>query len=100
MKPRAWNRRMLESTRGRIISLLRRDEHTVSELAQALGLSDNAIRGHLASLERDGLVRPIGTRRGAHKPTVTYAPTAEAEDLFPRPYGLLLRTILDVCTER
>src|SRR5919199_3217925 len=100
MKPKPWNRRLLESTRGRVISLLRRSEHTVNELALALGLTDNAIRGHLASLERDGLVRPKGTRRGAHKPTVTYALTPEAEHLFPRPYGPLLRTLLDVLAER
>ena len=33
-------------------------------LADALGLTDNAVRAHLFAVERDGLVRPSGTRRG------------------------------------
>ena len=53
----ALGRRFLESTRGQVVLLLRRGARTVEELAQALGLTDNAVRSHLAALERDGLVR-------------------------------------------
>jgi predicted ArsR family transcriptional regulator len=48
------NQRFFASTRGRIVTLLRRSSHTVEELAQALDLTDNAVRAHLATLERDG----------------------------------------------
>jgi predicted ArsR family transcriptional regulator len=100
MNPRAWNRRFLESTRGRIVALLRESERTVNELAGALGLTANAIRNHLASLERDGLVRRQGVRRGAYKPHTTYALTPDAEHLFPRPYEPLLRALLDAMADR
>src|SRR5438094_6657293 len=100
MKPNAWGRRFLQSTRGRIVTLLWQAERTASELAQALGLTTNAVRTHLAALERDGLVRPQGVRRGAFRPTATYALTPEAEHLLPRPYKPLLRAVLDALTER
>ena len=46
----ALGRRFLESTRGQVVLLLRRGARTVEELAQALGLTDNAVRSHLAAL--------------------------------------------------
>jgi predicted ArsR family transcriptional regulator len=95
-----WDRRFLSSTRGRVVSLLRRASHTAEELAQKLGLTDNAVRAHLATLERDGLVRQTGLRRGVSKPSFDYALTPEAEDLFPKAYGPVLRELLDVLSER
>ena len=59
----AWSLRFLTSTRGRLIALLRRDTRTVDDLASALNLTDNAVRAHLAALERDGIVRQCGVRR-------------------------------------
>jgi len=55
--------RILETTRGRVVTLLRRGGMTTDELAGALGLTDNAIRAHLATLERDGFVQAQGERR-------------------------------------
>jgi predicted ArsR family transcriptional regulator len=92
--------RFWASTRGRLLILLRRGTETVNELASALGLTANAVRAHLTALERDGLVRPSGTRRGPRKPTVTYALSPEAEQLFPREYGPILRNLLDVLRDR
>lgn len=92
--------RFFGSSRGRLVQLLRRDERTVEELAQALGLTDNAVRAHLATLERDGLVRQAGLRRGAGKPSYTYALRPEAERLFPKPYGAVLVGLLEVLAER
>jgi predicted ArsR family transcriptional regulator len=87
------------STRGQIIILLRRAVRTVEELAQLLGLTDNAVRSHLSSLERDGLVEQRGARRGSGKPAFTYGLSAEAEGLFPKPYTAVLAAILDVLAE-
>ena len=92
--------RFWTSTRGRIILLLRRESRTVNELAEALGLTDNAVRAQLTALERDGLVRQSGTRPGKRKPNVMYDLTAKAEHLFPKVYGLILRYLLDVLNER
>lgn len=54
------NQRFFASTRGRIVTLLRHSSHTVEELAEALDLTDNAVRAHLATLERDGVVQQRG----------------------------------------
>ena len=94
-----WNQRFFESTRGRIITLLRRASRTVEELAQALDLTDNAVRAHLATLERDGLVRQRGARRGAGKPAFVYELTSETEQLFPKAYGSVLRELMHVLDE-
>jgi predicted ArsR family transcriptional regulator len=92
--------RFFASTRGQVVSLLRRGERTVDEMAQTLGLTDNAVRAHLATLERDGLVRQVGLRRGTSRPAYAYALTPAAERLFPKAYGELLRLLLDVLGER
>src|SRR5437763_12940041 len=90
MQRTGWNKRLLASTRGRILALLRTENRTVNDLAAALSLTDNAVRAHLLSLERDGVVQQHGTRRGTGKPHVTYGLSAEAEQIFPKAYGPLL----------
>jgi predicted ArsR family transcriptional regulator len=102
MTARGLDKRFLETTRGQIVALLRRAERTVEELAQALGLTDNAVRAHLATLERDGLVVSVGVRRGAGagKPATVYQLHPEADALFSRAYAPVLRAMLDVIAER
>jgi predicted ArsR family transcriptional regulator len=95
-----WNKRLANSTRGQIITLLRRASRTVEELAQALDLTDNAVRAHLATLERDGVVQQHGVRRGSGKPSYVYDLTPEAEQLFPKSYGTVLHELLDVLNEQ
>ena len=96
----AGNRRFFASTRGRIVTLLRRSSQTVEELAHAFGLTDNAVRAHLTTLERDGLVQQQGTRPGKRKPSVVYDLSPAGEDLFPKAYGPVLRQLLEVLHER
>ena len=93
----ALNKRFLESTRGQILSLMRRGPRTVEELAAAVELSDNAVRNHLSTLERDRLVRQAGVRRtaGAGKPAVLYELHPDAEPLFSRAYPSVLSTVLE-----
>src|SRR6478672_1043060 len=97
---RRWDQRFLTSTRGRIVALLRRASSTVDELARALGLTDNAVRAHIATLERDGLVEQRGIRRGASKPAYAYELTPAAEQLFPKAYEPILGQLLSVLAER
>lgn len=96
------DRRFLDSTRGQIVRLLQRDSRTVEELARELGLTDNAVRNHLATLERDGLVRAEGVRRGpgAGKPAFVYELVPEAATRFSRAYAPTLTTLIDVLLER
>ena len=100
MKTTGWRKRILESTRGRILDLLRAREQTVNDLAAALDLTDNAVRAHLSTLERDGLVRQAGTQPGFRKPHATYALTAESEQIFPKAYGSLLDLLLSVLSKK
>lgn len=100
MKKTSWRSRLLESTRGKILELLRGKEQTVNDLAAALRLTDNAVRAHLLSLERDGLVSQAGTQPGFRKPHVTYALTPDAEQIFPKAYGVLLDLILIVISKQ
>lgn len=100
MKHTKLDRRFLESTRGRIVNLLRGEPRTVEELAGLLELTDNAVRAHLTTLERDGLVRQSGVRRGLRKPHFTYSLTPEAERLFPKAYDDLLNQLIVVLKAR
>jgi predicted ArsR family transcriptional regulator len=83
-------------TRAQVIGLLRRAQMTVDELAQAVGVTDNAVRLHLASLERDGLVRAVGIRREGNvgKPATLYGIAPDAEAVFSKAYEPVLTTLL------
>ncbi|HLI71885.1 MAG TPA: ArsR family transcriptional regulator [Ktedonobacteraceae bacterium] len=99
MSPQPWNQHFFSSTRGRIVLLLRRASYTVDELAQALHLTDNAVRAHLVTLERDGLVCQSGERRGSSKPASLYSLAPGAEHFFPNAYGrLVLLHLLETLT--
>jgi predicted ArsR family transcriptional regulator len=100
MLAKEWRQRMLSSTRGRVLSLLRRGPRTVAELAADVGLTDNGVRTHLAALERDGLIRQEGVRRTGGKPSYVYELTADAEALFPKGYASVLSEVLGYVRER
>jgi predicted ArsR family transcriptional regulator len=95
-----WDQRFLATTRGQVVASLWKAPRTVDELAAALGITDNAVRAHLGSLERDGLVRQSGVRRTLAKPAYVYDVTPAAERLFSRAYGTVLGHLLDVLDER
>src|SRR5215813_1992239 len=75
---------------------MRTREWTVNELAKELRLTDNAVRAHLANLERDRLVAQSGTKPGVRKPHATYALGPEAEHLFPKAYGRLVSLLMSI----
>ncbi|HEX5181106.1 MAG TPA: ArsR family transcriptional regulator [Gemmatimonadaceae bacterium] len=96
-----WNRKFYASTRGRIVGLLRRAALTVDQIARDLHLTDNAVRAHLAALERDGLVEQHEPRRGSvGKPANTYRVTEETNQLLSRAYVVVFARLLDVLSER
>ena len=94
------DKRFFESTRGQIVTILRSSPCTVEELAGKLELTDNAVRAHLLTLERDGLVRQSGLRRGPRKPHFTYVLTPEADAIFPKAYDALLNQLIAVLKTR
>ena len=58
---------VLQSTREQIVTLLRRSGRTANEIAAHVGLTHNAVRGHLAVLQREGLVREGGRQSSSPK---------------------------------
>src|SRR5437899_1443315 len=96
MKHIGWRERLFKSTRGKILDLLRTGDWTVNELAEELRLTDNAVRAHLANLQRDRLITQSGTKPGIRKPHTTYALGPEAEDLFPKAYGRLVSLLMSI----
>src|SRR6185503_7542175 len=100
MKRTKLDKRFFDSTRGRIVNLMRGRTKTVNELSAELELTDNAVRAHLLSLERDGLVRQSGIQRGTRKPHFAYQLTDEAEHLFPKAYDALLNQLIAVLKGR
>lgn len=86
-----------DATRARLLTLLREGTWTVDDLAARLGLTDNAVRFHLAALEREGGVAKAGVQRGpgAGQPATLYSLTRAADEAFSRAYA----PVLAACVE-
>jgi predicted ArsR family transcriptional regulator len=89
-----------KGTQARIIELLRHSALTASELAQRLGLTHNAVRGHLATLQRHGVVREAGLQRGTSRPAVMYEVGPQAEAVFSKAYIPFVAHLVRVLRER
>src|SRR5262245_32204835 len=98
LMPRADDR-FWASTRGRVLTFLRKGPHSVNDLASALGLTSNAVRAHLTTLARDGLVRTSGIGRGARTPSAAYDLAPKAEQLFPKAHARVLGHLLAALRE-
>ena len=85
---------LLAGSKGAILDRLRRAPHTVDELAAALGLTGNAVRLQIASLEEDGFVRTGAMRKTARRPSRTYRLAPTAESLFCQAYAPFLDLVL------
>lgn len=84
------------STRREVINLLRTaGPMTVGDLGERLGITHVAVRRHLTSLERDGLVTSVQERLPMGRPTRVYSLTEAADDLFPKKYGVLTLEALE-----
>jgi predicted ArsR family transcriptional regulator len=87
-------KQLLDTTRGRIVTLLQTKPLTVEEIANQLGLTANAVRSQLTSMERDGLVRRSGRRPGTTRPSHVFELTSEVEQLLSRAYIPLLSQLV------
>lgn len=95
-----WLNTLVGETRARLLNLVRRAALSIAELAEALGISENAVRTHIAAAERDGLVRPSGSQRSTGgKPARIYELTPGAEELFPKAYALVFAEIVRTLRE-
>ncbi len=99
---RWWEQQIGGATRGRVIALLRRGVSTVEELAGAIGLTDNAVRAQIQTLEQAGIVHATGTRQGsgAGKPATVYRIDPLAEPALSSAYAPVLVALLESLGER
>lgn len=86
-----------DGTRRRLLALLREGKWTVDDLAGRLDLTDNAVRFHLAALEREGSVAKVGVQRGsgAGQPANLYSITRAADEAFSRAYAPVLTAVVE-----
>jgi len=92
-----FGRDFFESSRGRIVGLLRAESLTIDELASKLGITANAVRAQIVPMERDGLVQRVATR-GTTRPASVYGLTLDAEKLLSRAYIPFLTQLVRVFT--
>src|SRR5215213_7647818 len=87
---------LLDTGRGRIVSLLQRGPLTVDDMASKLELSASGVRAQITAMERDGVVRRRGSRAGTTRPSRIFELTPEVEQLLSRAYIPLLTHLVDV----
>ena len=90
---------MLDTSRGRIVNMLRTGARTADDIATKLGLTRSAVRIQIAAMERDGVVTRIGKRPGTTRPSHLYELTLEVEQLLSKAYVPLLTHLIDVFAE-
>ena len=92
-------KQLLDSSRGRIVTLLCGGGLTADDIATELNLTRSAIRAQITGLERDGVVRRAGQRPGTTRPSHVFELTLEMEQLLSNAYIPLLRQVLDVLAD-
>jgi DeoR family suf operon transcriptional repressor len=88
-------KQLLDSSRGRIVTLLRTGGSTADDIAGKLGVTRSAIRAQITAMERDGVVRRAGRRPGITRPSHVFALTPEVEQLLSSAYIPLLTHLID-----
>jgi predicted ArsR family transcriptional regulator len=89
------------STKRAVLELIKRNgPRTVAQLREALDLSGVAVSGvavrrHLETLQKEGLVTQTTRALGRGRPAHLYELTEAGNDLFPRNYDQLASQLLD-----
>jgi predicted ArsR family transcriptional regulator len=92
---------LLGDTRAQVVDVLRRGAASVADLAEALDLSEVAVRRHVQILEREGLVDAQTVRHGGRgRPGASYSLTDKGRRLFPDRSGELATELLDFLVEQ
>ena len=91
-----------DATRDRLLALLRESAWTVDDLAERLGVTDNAVRFHLDALERSGTVRKERVRKigVVGQPASIYSLSPGGEEAFSRAYAPVLIACLEELRDR
>lgn len=67
---------------------------TVSDMAKKLEITEMAVRRHLGTLEKEGLIATKLLRQSMGRPTHQYFLTEKADELFPKSYHSLTLELL------
>jgi predicted ArsR family transcriptional regulator len=92
-------KQLLDTSRGRIVTLLRAGELTAEDIATKLGLTRSAVRIQFTAMERDGVVRKAGKRPGITRPSHLFELTPEVEQFLSKAYIPVLTHLVDVFAE-
>lgn len=83
------------STKDKIIYTLKRKKKvTVAEFAELLEITPMAVRRHLHTLERNGLISSELKRQTMGRPLHVYTLSEQGEELFPNQYEMLSLDLL------
>lgn len=83
--------------RAELLVALKKAPHplTAKELAEQFGVTPNALRRHLETLEAEELVTHFREVRGVGAPVHAYRLTEEGQALFPQQYASVLASVLE-----
>lgn len=85
------------STRKVILSMLKtQGPLSVHDMSRQLGITEMAVRRHVNTLDRDGLLETKLVRQAMGRPTSLYSLAPQADELFPKKY---LQLTLDLLGE-
>ena len=86
------------STKDKILHLLKKDVSlSVNELTDCLEITHMAVRKHLNSLEKDGMITSQEVKQPMGRPLQTYLLTEKGESLFPKNYeGITIEFLHDM----
>ena len=97
--PEMLRQQLLDTSRGRIVTLLREGGRTADDIAAKLGLTRSAVRLQIAAMERDGVIQRTGKRPGTTRPYYVYGLTPEVEQLLSKAYVPLLTHLVEAFAE-
>ncbi|MGE0056510.1 MAG: helix-turn-helix transcriptional regulator [Dehalococcoidia bacterium] len=81
----------METTRDQILRIVRgHREATVSQIAETMGLTHQAVRRHLDGLRADGLIEARLERHGVGRPSLLFSVTDRGDETAGRTYLQLL----------
>lgn len=72
-----------ESTRRKILALLRINDLSISQLAELIQKDQSTVYRHIKKLEAHNLVQPVGERKVHHIPEIVYGRVAKTYLIVP-----------------
>ncbi|RSK55217.1 helix-turn-helix transcriptional regulator [Bacillus canaveralius] len=87
-----------KSTKEKILDLLKKEESlTVNDLTDRLKITHMAVRKHLISLEKDGLIASKAIKQPMGRPLQSYMLSSKAQGHFPKNYeGISVEFLHDI----